>query len=69
MPNKSHSFEGRSQQSMDARAASFNTQHRAFNPTTTTNNFEGRSQQSMNARAASFNTQHRAFNPNTTHKK
>jgi len=65
MPNKTNTFEGRTQQSMDARAAAFNSQHRAYNPITTTNKFEGRSQQSMDARAAAFNSQHRAYNPTT----
>lgn len=68
MPNKTHTFEGRSQQSMDARAAAFNPQHNAYNPTTSTNKFEGRSQQSMNDRAAAFNPQHRAYNPTTSQK-
>jgi len=68
MPNKTHTFEGRTQQSMDARASAFNQQHNAYNPTTTSNKFEGRSQQSMDARATAFNPQHRAYNPTTSQK-
>lgn len=59
-----------SQQSADARAAAFNPQHAAYNPTS---QFAGsamasRSQPSMDARAASFNPQHSAYNPNTSKK-
>lgn len=53
--------------SNDARAASFNPQHAAFNPNTVGagSAFEGRSQGSMDARSASFNPQSSAYNPNT----
>lgn len=62
---------GQSQASNDARAASFNPQHAAYNPTSQNagSAMGARSQASMDARAASFNPQHAAYNPNTAGKK
>ena len=45
----------------DARSASFNPQHAAYNPTS--QHMTNRSQASMDARAAAYNPQHKAFNP------
>ena len=44
----------------DARSASFNPQHAAYNPTS---HMANRSAASMDARAAAFNPQHKAFTP------
>ena len=46
----------------DARSASFNPQHAAYNPTSQ-QHMANRSAASMDARAAAFNPQHKAFTP------
>ena len=45
----------------DARSASFNPQHAAYNPTSSMST--PRPQEALDARAAAYNPQHRAFNP------
>ena len=46
------------------RAAAFNPQHTAYNPTSASVSPKGTS----DARSASFNPQHQAYNPNTQKK-
>jgi hypothetical protein len=58
---------GKSKASADARAASFNPSHNAFNPTSKNSgsSMAAKGQGSMDARANAYNPQSKSFNPSS----